>query len=173
IKKKKLTLPVNREDPQGYTLSVVQFDDGEPVKPANSHDSVTHIMSMADLSTCPDNCFRPMGIAWGPSGRVFLTSDSTGELYILDRRSDDASGTESGTIELPSETGSPDDDSAAAGLSAVQSLGLAVAAGWLREWAREMTCKWLYANTMRCYVLEYDHIFIPRYDFKLPLLFLS
>ncbi|ROT38019.1 soluble quino protein glucose dehydrogenase [Sodiomyces alkalinus F11] len=122
----------NREDPTGYTLSVVQFNDGEPVEPATSHDSVTHIMSMADLTTCPDNCFRPMAIAWGPSGRVFLTSDSTGELYIIERRADGPSGTQSGTIERPEETGSPDGgddpDSAAVGVSAVQSLGLAVAA---------------------------------------------
>lgn len=121
-------LSVNRENPTGYTLSVVQFDDGEPVEPPSSHDSVTHVVSMADLSTCPDNCFRPMGIAWASDDRVFLTSDTTGELYILDRRDDGASGTQSGLIELPSETGSPDPDSAAAGLSAVQSLGLAAVA---------------------------------------------
>jgi glucose/arabinose dehydrogenase len=75
----------NRDDPVGYKVSVVDFADGEPVDASNSTTAATDIVSNADDSVCPDNCFRPVGLAWDDSGRLFMSSDSTGEIYVIAR----------------------------------------------------------------------------------------
>jgi len=75
----------NRDDPVGYKVSVVDFADGEPVDASNSTTAATDIVSNADDSVCPDNCFRPVGLAWDGSGRLFMSSDSTGEIYVITR----------------------------------------------------------------------------------------
>ncbi|KAM0327106.1 hypothetical protein ACHAQA_006234 [Verticillium albo-atrum] len=127
----------NRENPQGYSLSTVSFADGEPTEPHTSANSLTHIVRMTDLSTCPQNCFRPVGLAWEAAGRLFVTSDSTGEIFILERLSGTPSSTESGTLVQPTETGSADsnnggssdeDDDSAATAVAIGSFGVAAVA---------------------------------------------
>lgn len=74
----------NRDEPIGYKLSVVEFDgNGSPVAPADSITAAVDIVSNSDLSACPRSCFRPVGLAWDASGRLFMSSDSTGEIYVL------------------------------------------------------------------------------------------
>ncbi|RAR11318.1 soluble quino protein glucose dehydrogenase [Stemphylium lycopersici] len=81
----------NREDPVGYKLSLVPFDGkGSPTTPSNSTTAITDIVSNPDLSACPDSCFRPVGLAWDSQGRLFMSSDSTGEIYVVTR--EDGSG---------------------------------------------------------------------------------
>jgi glucose/arabinose dehydrogenase len=80
----------NRDDPIGYKVSVVDFADGEPVDGRNSTTAATDIVSNADDSVCPDNCFRPVGLAWYDSGRLFMSSDSTGEIYVITREEGNA-----------------------------------------------------------------------------------
>ncbi|KAI3395227.1 hypothetical protein diail_1653 [Diaporthe ilicicola] len=105
----------DRTDPAGYKLSRVQFDSntGAPVAPSDSNSATADILSNADLSKCPDSCFRPVGLAWDAEGRLFMSSDSTGEIYVL-QRSDmsatggtaTATGTSSGTGTLVTSTSS-------------------------------------------------------------------
>lgn len=73
----------NRDSPVGYKLSGVAFYDGEPRAPRNSTTAAVDFVSNADLSKCPENCFRPVGLAWGPQGQLFMSSDSTGEIYVV------------------------------------------------------------------------------------------
>ncbi|CAI6240726.1 unnamed protein product [Periconia digitata] len=105
----------NRDDPIGYKLSVVAFDGatGTPRAPANSTTSYSDIVSNPDLSKCPDGCFRPVGLAWDSSGRLFMSSDSTGEIYVVTR--DDGSSTDStnGTAEPANPDSSSSEDSGA------------------------------------------------------------
>ncbi|KAK3081323.1 hypothetical protein LTS18_007966 [Coniosporium uncinatum] len=90
----------NRQPPSGYRLSAVQFEDGMPVAPANSTTAENIIMANADNNDCPRGCFRPVGLAWDAQGRLFMSSDSTGEIYVITRT--DGSNTEDAT---PSNTG--------------------------------------------------------------------
>jgi hypothetical protein len=62
---------------------VVDFKDGQPVEPPDSTKAAKDILSNADLTDCPDSCFRPVGLAWGSNGRLFMTSDTTGDIYVL------------------------------------------------------------------------------------------
>lgn len=76
----------NRDEPIGYKLSVIGFDgNGSPTEPADSNSSAIDIVSNPDLSRCPDECFRPVGLAWDSQGRLFMSSDSTGEIYVVVR----------------------------------------------------------------------------------------
>lgn len=74
----------NRRQPIGYKLSVVQFDgNGSPIALANSMTAAADIVSNPNLSACPQNCFRPVGLAWDSQGRLFMSSDATGEIYVV------------------------------------------------------------------------------------------
>ena len=61
----------------------MQFQNGEPVAPSSSNTSTTDIFSNTNNSVCPDNCFRPVGMAFDKKGRLFVASDSTGEIYVI------------------------------------------------------------------------------------------
>jgi len=75
----------DRIDPIGYKLSVVEFSNGSPIESANSSTAAIDIVSNLDLSKCPNNCFRPVGLAWDSKGRLFMSSDTTGEIYVVVR----------------------------------------------------------------------------------------
>ncbi|KAF2455199.1 soluble quino protein glucose/sorbosone dehydrogenase [Lineolata rhizophorae] len=76
----------NSPDPVGYRLSVVPFGpSGQPTAPSTSTTAARPILSNEDLDSCPDDCFRPAGLAWDNAGRLYMTSDSTGEIYVLVR----------------------------------------------------------------------------------------
>ena len=75
----------NRDNPVGYAVSSIPFKDGQPVAASDSTSAAEAILSNADLGDCPGNCFRPVGLAWGSDGRLFMTSDATGEIYVLQK----------------------------------------------------------------------------------------
>lgn len=67
------------------------FDgNGSPVAPSNSTTAAIDVVSNSDLSACPDGCFRPVGLAWDARGRLYMSSDSTGEIYVVTK--EDGSG---------------------------------------------------------------------------------
>ena len=84
----------DRTQPAGYFLSSIDFDKdtGEPVQPPNSTTAAANVLGNADLSLCPSGCFRPVGLAWDSQGRLFMSSDSTGEIYVLQQAEFSASG---------------------------------------------------------------------------------
>ena len=73
----------DRTLPIGYKVSRTAFANGEPIAAANSTTSSTDIFANADTSVCPNNCFRPVGIAFDGQGRMFVSSDATGEIYVV------------------------------------------------------------------------------------------
>lgn len=124
----------NREDPIGYKVSFVQFDgNGSPTAASNSTTGAVDIVSNSDLTKCPDGCFRPAGLAWDNQGRLFFSSDATGEIFVITRedgsgvnnvsqvssQTNGSSGSGNGTSAAPSP---PDSIGAAAAMSA---------SGWL------------------------------------------
>ncbi|KAI9881052.1 MAG: hypothetical protein M1830_008934 [Pleopsidium flavum] len=75
----------DRTNPVGYKLSVINFDGvtGEPTAGSNSNTAATDVLTNEDSSRCPKNCFRPAGIAFDSQGRLFMSSDATGEIYVV------------------------------------------------------------------------------------------
>lgn len=90
----------DKTDPVGYRLSVMSFNPttGEPTADASSTTALTDIMSNPDAKSCPDKCFRPVGLTWDTAGRLWMTSDTTGEIYVLQKSSSAPTATTSGTI---------------------------------------------------------------------------
>lgn len=91
----------DRTDPVGYKLSTIAFASGSPVAAADSTTSLTDIMANANNSNCPDSCFRPVGLALDSKGRVFMSSDSTGEIYVLAKTGASATTTSAGASPSP------------------------------------------------------------------------
>lgn len=76
----------NRDDPTGYKVSSIAFNsDGMPSKSSDSRDAAQDVLTTPDLGNCPDECFRPVGLAWDKEGRLWVSSDTTGELFVLHR----------------------------------------------------------------------------------------
>ncbi|RTE73873.1 hypothetical protein BHE90_011696 [Fusarium euwallaceae] len=100
----------NRDEPVGYEISSVAFKDGRPTSSSNSKNATTTIISNPDLSNCPDDCFRPVGLAWDSEGRLWFSSDSTGEIFVL---AQDGSDNDNDDDDDRGESGGDDDDSAA------------------------------------------------------------
>ena len=75
----------NRSPPIGYKLSSIAFADGAPVEASNSTTALGDIMTNSNVNNCPSSCFRPVGLAMDDEGRLFMTSDATGEIYVLRR----------------------------------------------------------------------------------------
>lgn len=92
-KHRTLTWFRDRTDPSGYKVSLISFaDGGEPVAPANSNTSYTDIVANANNTACPGNCFRPVGLAFDSQGRMFFSSDASGEIYVV-TKDETANGT--------------------------------------------------------------------------------
>lgn len=77
----------DRSDPVGYKLSVIPFENGEPIAAPDNKTATTDIFWNMDSSVCPQHCFRPVGIAFDAHGRLFVSSDATGEIYVIERES--------------------------------------------------------------------------------------
>ncbi|EXJ96177.1 hypothetical protein A1O1_01303 [Capronia coronata CBS 617.96] len=78
----------DRTDPVGYKVSVVAFDrNGDPVDNLQSTTAARDVFANEDNSGCPDNCFRPVGLAFDPQGRIYVSSDASGEIYLISKAS--------------------------------------------------------------------------------------
>ena len=114
------------EPPVGYKLSVVEFENGKPLQPSTSKTAVVDVLSNHDVTQCTGsgNCFRPVGLAWDREGRLFMSSDTTGEVYVLLR--DDGNATSSAgsnaTGTIPGQTASTTGSSASPSSTSIASV---------------------------------------------------
>jgi hypothetical protein len=80
----------------GYELGSVAFDPhtGDPVEEATSSESYKTILESSEHEGCPNahNCLRPVGLAWDKKGRLWMSSDTTGEIFVLMRTEPGMSG---------------------------------------------------------------------------------
>ena len=63
---------------------MIKFANGEPTEPSDSTTAAIDVMSNPDNSVCPNKCFRPVGLVFGTNGRLYMSSDQTGEIYAID-----------------------------------------------------------------------------------------
>ncbi|KAL8771204.1 MAG: hypothetical protein Q9209_003375 [Squamulea sp. 1 TL-2023] len=100
----------DRSEPVGYKLSVIPFANGEPVAAPDNKTAATDVLVNVDNSQCPRGCFRPVGIAFDQHGRLFMSSDSTGEIYVVvkDQTSQDTTGSTSGSAATPAASSAAD-----------------------------------------------------------------
>src|SRR5690606_5774211 len=106
----------------------VAFANGQPKEANNSQSAAIEIMANPDLSQCQTACFRPVGLAFDTAGHLWMSSDATGEIYVI--RKDDGSGVAaftsnaavSGPTPGPTPSGSSSKPNSASGV---------VVSGWL------------------------------------------
>ena len=81
----------DRNGSVGYKVSKIDFADGSPKAPSTSKTAVIDIMSNVNVSKCGqiepyvwnNDCFRPAGLAFDKAGRLFMSSDQTGEIWAI------------------------------------------------------------------------------------------
>ncbi|KAJ4296485.1 hypothetical protein N0V90_006530 [Kalmusia sp. IMI 367209] len=75
----------DKSPPDGFRVSRVAFNPqtGMPVEAVTNPAAAQNIMYNANNNNCPNSCFRPVGLAWSPSGKLFLTSDTTNEIWVI------------------------------------------------------------------------------------------
>lgn len=104
-------------------MSAIAFKDGQPVDAPDSTTALKDIFSSKDLSKCPRGCFRPAGLHMDhEKQRLWVTSDSTNEIWALSRTNETADTTAAPTAESIAE---PTADAGASGLRAGM-VGVAV-----------------------------------------------
>lgn len=60
------------------TLCSVSF----PFKTVGAGGAAHFLIQTADLTPCPAQCLRPVGLAFGNDNRLYASSDSTGEVGV-------------------------------------------------------------------------------------------
>ncbi|KAI0094531.1 hypothetical protein BDY19DRAFT_913248 [Irpex rosettiformis] len=74
----------NRVPPTGYGVVRVPFSNSHPTANRFSNAGYTFLIQATNLTSCPGTCIRPVGIVFSEQGdKLFVTSDSSGELFVL------------------------------------------------------------------------------------------
>lgn len=61
----------------------VDFRDGQPIESPTSQTASIPVMENTNVGACPGACFRPVGLDFDHKGRLFVSSDSSGEIYVI------------------------------------------------------------------------------------------
>lgn len=61
----------------------VDFKDGQPVAESTSKTGQIPAMENTNTRSCPNACFRPVGLDFDKKRRLYVSSDSTGEVYVI------------------------------------------------------------------------------------------
>ncbi|KAI0348128.1 hypothetical protein BDW22DRAFT_1350278 [Trametopsis cervina] len=73
----------NRVPPTGYGVVRVPFANSRPIASRFSNSGYSFLVQATNLNTCPGTCIRPVGLVFSSDGRLFVTSDSSGELFVV------------------------------------------------------------------------------------------
>ncbi|KAF4425093.1 L-sorbosone dehydrogenase [Fusarium acutatum] len=74
----------NRFDPVGYQVALNDFKEGQPAIAAiGSRNATTPIIFNKNIKKCGEGCFRPVSLAWDKKNRLFFSSDTTHEIFVL------------------------------------------------------------------------------------------
>lgn len=78
-----------RTPPIGYKVSYVEMNPntGLPKKSPSSNDATVDILTAADINQCiaSTDCLRPVGLQVDKKGRLWVSSDSTGEIWVISK----------------------------------------------------------------------------------------
>ncbi|KAI0027750.1 soluble quino protein glucose/sorbosone dehydrogenase [Vararia minispora EC-137] len=66
----------DRTPPTGYGVIRLSTPDAP-------NSTYTFLIQASNLTSCPETCIRPVGLAFGKDGRLYVSSDSSGELFVL------------------------------------------------------------------------------------------
>jgi hypothetical protein len=89
----------NRRAPDGYKLFAISWDaqTGQPIHPPHSSTAAISVLENKSTALCPFTCIRPTGVVFGPGGRLYVSSERTGEIFVIGRS--DGSSVDETTLE--------------------------------------------------------------------------
>jgi len=73
----------NRNPPDGYRVMRFDLKDGEPVAAVTSKTAQIPVMENQNTRSCPNSCFRPVGLSFDKKGRLYVSSDTSGEIHVI------------------------------------------------------------------------------------------
>ncbi|KAF5579213.1 L-sorbosone dehydrogenase [Fusarium pseudocircinatum] len=74
----------NRAKAAGYSVGIDDFKEGQPAVPAiGSRNATQPIIFNKRMHRCNEECFRPVSLAWDKKNRLFFSSDTTREVFVL------------------------------------------------------------------------------------------
>lgn len=77
----------DRQPPSGYNMGTITFgSDGNPTASVTSTTALTNILSPPNINNCPNQCARPVSLAMDAQGRLFMSSDTTGEIWVFQKK---------------------------------------------------------------------------------------
>ncbi|KAK0672010.1 hypothetical protein QBC41DRAFT_217966 [Cercophora samala] len=119
----------NRDEPEGYKVSEVEWDaeTGQPKHSVRSLNAARDLFNTGDIHRCrPDGiCLRPVGLQVDDGGRVFVSNDYGGEVWVLEQTGDGSGNGNGGG------TGTDDEEPAETSNPAVKGVGAVRTEGWL------------------------------------------
>ena len=93
----------DRSTPVGHKVSIVEFANGSPVEAPDSTTALNDIFTNSNASECSNICLRPVGLAMDNKGRIFMSSDASGEIWVLVKsNSASSTGTPTSASAIPS-----------------------------------------------------------------------
>ncbi|KAF8595239.1 soluble quino protein glucose dehydrogenase [Ceratobasidium sp. AG-I] len=75
----------NRDPPAGYAVVRIPWKGNGPAASSTSTTGYEALVKAANLTECPDKCIRPAGLEFDKLGRLFVSSDDTGEVFVLEK----------------------------------------------------------------------------------------
>lgn len=69
----------------GYGVGVVNFNSaGQPVATVHNSNALKYIAQSQNYKQCNKQiCWAPAGLAWDSAGRLYVSSDVSGEIYVI------------------------------------------------------------------------------------------
>jgi hypothetical protein len=67
----------------GYKVSAIPFAGGYPIPSTTTPNALVDILTNAQESLCPYQCFTPVGLSIDGNGRIYMSSDTTGEIWVM------------------------------------------------------------------------------------------
>ena len=78
----------DRQPPTGYKVvaapgSVASSGAWSPTAPLTSRTGFTDLLWNSDTTRCPTSCFRPVGLVFAAAGSLYVSSDASGEIFLV------------------------------------------------------------------------------------------
>ncbi|CAE6357019.1 unnamed protein product [Rhizoctonia solani] len=74
----------NSEPPTGYSVVRIPWAGDAPRASAKSTTGYEQILYAPDKTKCSSQCIRPVALAFGKQGQLYVTSDETGEVFVIE-----------------------------------------------------------------------------------------
>ncbi|KAB5588903.1 hypothetical protein CTheo_7658 [Ceratobasidium theobromae] len=77
----------NRAPPTGYKVVRIPWAKNRPRAHPSSVNGYETVVGASNTTQCPTSCIRPVAVLFDKLGRMFVTSDDSGEVFVVQKSS--------------------------------------------------------------------------------------